>query len=54
MLTLYKEWAFQLFPGLAFEDLLNATEKFGSKGSVKASIFELRDLERRRYMVKFK
>lgn len=49
--TMYKEWAFQLFPNLAFEDLLSSTEKLGSKGKVRHVVNELREIERRRYMV---
>lgn len=50
LMTLYKEWAFQLFPSLAFEDLLNATERLGSKPQVRKQLLELRDQERIRYM----
>ena len=49
--TLYKEWAFQLFPQLAYEDLLKATEALGSKSKVKATIATLREKERNRYIV---
>mmetsp|Transcript_9910 Transcript_9910/g.10012 ORF Transcript_9910/g.10012 Transcript_9910/m.10012 type:complete len:359 (+) Transcript_9910:61-1137(+) len=49
--TLYKEWAFQLFPNLAFEDLLSSTEKLGAKGKVRTVIENLRTRERERYML---
>ena len=33
LLNLYKEWSFRLHPGLAFSDMLNRVETFGSKGA---------------------
>eukprot|EP01041_Mallomonas_annulata_P013489 gene13489-28595_t len=48
--NLYKEWAFQLFPNLAYEDLLKSAERLGSKGVVKHALDGLRDKERSRYM----
>lgn len=33
LVNLYKEWSFRLHPGLAFSDILNRVEAFGSKGA---------------------
>ena len=51
LINLYKEWAFRLYPGLAFNDILSRTEGFGSRGSVKIELTKLRELERKRYLV---
>ena len=48
--TLYKEWAYQLYPGLAFEDLLKSVHSYGSRSSVKNKMESLRGRERNRYM----
>ena len=50
-MNMYKEWAFQLYPGLNFLDLLKAVQGYGSKGRVKTLLNELRDKEKLRYMV---
>lgn len=44
----YKEWGFQLYPGVAFEDLASRTEKLGGKARTRDVMQELRDTERDR------
>ena len=44
----YKEWGFQLYPGVAFEDLASRTEKLGGKARTRDLMHELRDTERDR------
>lgn len=51
-MNLYKEWAFQLFPTYAFEDVLNSTIKLGSKPAVRNYLHSLRNEECQRYMVR--
>lgn len=51
MICLYKEWAFQLFPGMSRDDLLEAVGKMGTKPAIKAHMNKLRDMERDRYIV---
>lgn len=51
IIKIYKEWAFQLYPGLAFSDLLGRCEVFGSKGKTRSCAVGLRDRERNRYTV---
>ena len=51
MLTMYREWAFQLHPGLAFTDILSKCEALGMKSKTRACIQNLRDKERDRYIV---
>ena len=51
IIKIYKEWAFQLYPGLAFSDLLGRCEVFGSKGKIRSCAVGLRDRERNRYTV---
>lgn len=46
----YKEWGYQLFPGLAFEDLASRTEKLGGRARVRDLLTELRDQERDRVL----
>lgn len=46
----YKEWGYQLFPALAFEDLASRTEKLGGKARVRELMRELRDKERDRML----
>lgn len=50
MMRLYKEWAFQLYSGLAFPDLLRSVHTFSTKGHVRTHMAELREKERDRYM----
>ncbi len=51
LLGLYKEWAFQLHPGLAFNDVLRKAEALGPKGRVRLELTRLRESERDRYIV---
>ncbi len=51
--TLYKEWAFQLHPGIAYQDFLVKCESLGSKGTMRNCLERLRDQERDRYVVSF-
>lgn len=44
----YKEWGYELFPGLAFEDLACRTEKLGSRLRTRSLVGELREKERDR------
>lgn len=44
----YKEWGYQLYPGVAFEDLASRTEKLGGKARTRDLMLELRDTERDR------
>lgn len=44
----YKEWGFQLYPGVAFEDLASRTEKLSGKARTRDLMQELRDTERDR------
>eukprot|EP01038_Epipyxis_sp_PR26KG_P010401 gene10401-13970_t len=46
----YKEWAFQLHPGMAFIDVINKCETFGSRAVIKSKLVRLRETERDRYM----
>ena len=52
LLHRYKEWGFQMFPGLAFPDLLSRCESFGPKARTKSCLKGLRDRERDRYVVR--
>ena len=38
----YKGWAYNLFPGLAFEDVLSRVETFGSKREMKSHLTHMR------------
>ncbi|KAI2492198.1 Replication Fork Protection Component Swi3 [Fragilaria crotonensis] len=38
----YKGWAYNLFPGLAFEDVLSRVETFGSKREIKSHLTHMR------------
>lgn len=52
LLINYKEWAFQLHPGLSFPDLISRTEVVGVKARTKTYTNRLRDKERDRYTVR--
>jgi hypothetical protein len=52
LLTFYKEWAFQLHPGLSFLDVASKCEMLGSKSAVKNYVNRLRDKERDRFTVR--
>lgn len=51
ILTRYKEWAFQLHPGVAFEDVVLKCETLGSKGKIRTCLSDLRNTERDRFLV---
>lgn len=51
MLRMYKDWGFNLYPGLSFTDLLNSIERLESKPKVRACMGRLRNKERNRYLV---
>jgi hypothetical protein len=53
LIMMYKEWAFQLYPGMSRDDLMDDAAKMGSKPSVKGYMSRLRDDERDRYIVSF-
>lgn len=46
----YKEWGYQLYPGVAFEDLASRTEKLGGRARTRSLMRELRDTERDRVL----
>ena len=51
LLSMYKEWGFQLYPNLALPDLLARCDTLGAKGRVRGQMEQLRDRERSRYLV---
>jgi len=51
LICMYKEWAFRLYPGLAFPDLIAKVDQLGGKGVVRNELDRLRDDERNRYLV---
>lgn len=50
LMTVYKEWAFQLYPGLPCTDIYDKCQLLGSKGTTRSCIDDLRDRERTRYL----
>ncbi|RHY18373.1 hypothetical protein DYB25_008423 [Aphanomyces astaci] len=48
LITAYKEWAYELYPGLNFEDLVDKTEALAKKAAVSSFIADLRQQERKR------
>ena len=42
LIQAYKGWAYNLFPGLAFEDVLSRVETFGSKREIKSHLTHMR------------
>jgi hypothetical protein len=46
------EWAYQLFPNLAFEDFLPTLQKLSGKARVRRAIEDLREKQRQRYLVR--
>jgi len=50
MFKMYKEWGFQMHPGLNFQDLLSKCETIGTKAIVKDHMKTLRDRERDKYV----
>ncbi|CAM9524045.1 unnamed protein product [Ectocarpus sp. 4 AP-2014] len=50
LMVAYKEWGYQLYPGVAFEDLASRTEKLGGRARTRDLMLELRDTERDRVL----
>ena len=50
LINRYKEWGFQLYPNLAFRDLLSRVESLGSKAGTRVYTENLRERERCRYL----
>ncbi|KAG7384172.1 hypothetical protein PHYBOEH_009629 [Phytophthora boehmeriae] len=48
LVKMYKQWAFDLYPGLNFEDFVARTETLGKGHQVQGLMAELRDKERRK------
>ncbi|KDO33539.1 hypothetical protein SPRG_19172 [Saprolegnia parasitica CBS 223.65] len=48
LMTCYKEWAFELFPALRFEDFVDRTEVIAKKAAVGELLQELRSKEAKR------
>jgi hypothetical protein len=53
LLTYYKNWQFQIFPGASFSDFISKTDTLGSKSRIRSYMNRLRDKERDRYLVSF-
>eukprot|EP00600_Ochromonadales_sp_CCMP1393_P006729 CAMPEP_0174965678 /NCGR_PEP_ID=MMETSP0004_2-20121128/6567_1 /TAXON_ID=420556 /ORGANISM="Ochromonas sp., Strain CCMP1393" /LENGTH=306 /DNA_ID=CAMNT_0016214537 /DNA_START=38 /DNA_END=958 /DNA_ORIENTATION=+ len=51
LMAMYKEWAFQLHPGLSYCDVLSKCESLGGKGKTRGCVADLRDRERDRYII---
>jgi hypothetical protein len=51
LITSYKEWAFQLHPGISFTDVVSKCESLGSKGKTRTCMGRIRERERDRYLV---
>lgn len=52
LITGYREWAFALFPGLHFNDLLDRVENMGKKQQVASELMTLREQEMRNHKPK--
>ncbi|CEG43375.1 timeless-interacting protein isoform x3 [Plasmopara halstedii] len=50
LVKMYKQWAFDLYPGLNFEDFVERTETLGKGRQVQALMMELREKERLKYL----
>ncbi|CAB1116320.1 unnamed protein product [Ectocarpus sp. CCAP 1310/34] len=50
LMVAYKEWGYQLYPGVAFEDLASRTEKLAGRARTRSLMRELRDTERDRVL----
>ncbi|OQR88156.1 hypothetical protein ACHHYP_07322 [Achlya hypogyna] len=48
LMTCYKEWAYELYPGLRFEDFVERTETIAKKAAVGELLHELRGIEAKR------
>ncbi|KAI9919127.1 hypothetical protein PsorP6_012261 [Peronosclerospora sorghi] len=52
LIKMYKQWAFELHPGLNFEDFVDRTLRLGKGHQVQALMAELREHERLKVMKK--
>ena len=50
LISNYKSWAFQLFPDLAFSDIISRCEILGTKAHTRSCLYMLRERERNRYL----
>ncbi|KAL3657216.1 hypothetical protein V7S43_017876 [Phytophthora oleae] len=46
LVKMYKQWAFDLYPGLNFEDFVDRTESLGKGHQVQGLMMDLREKER--------
>ena len=51
LMNMYKDWAFQLHPGMVFQDVVFKIEQLGSKERIKGYLQMQRENERNRYVV---
>ena len=51
LMNMYKDWAFQLHPGMVFQDVLSKIEQLGSKERIRGYLQMQRENERNRYVV---
>lgn len=51
LMSMYREWAFQLHPGLSFPDVLSRMETLGSRAKIRTWLDNARETERYRYIV---
>ncbi|CAH0482929.1 unnamed protein product [Peronospora belbahrii] len=52
LIKMYKQWAFDLYPGLHFEDFVDRTETLGKGHQVQGLMTELREMERMKFLEK--
>ncbi|KAG1698427.1 hypothetical protein DVH05_014969 [Phytophthora capsici] len=50
LIKMYKQWAFDLYPGLNFEDFVDRTESLAKGHQVQGLMMELREKEREKAM----
>lgn len=51
LVNMYKQWAFRMYPGLAFPDLMSKIEDLSANKKVQSEVTELREIERNRFLV---
>lgn len=51
MIMMYHEWAFQLHPGISFDEAMHKTEQLSAKAKIRSYAQTLRERERDRYAV---
>jgi hypothetical protein len=54
LITHYTGWAYQLYPGMAFIDMVHRIQAFGAKASIRGRLSDLREKERNRYLVRYR